>query len=195
MFSAIRPSTAIGKAPPGVTRNRRSGQAIIESCIVILFICLICFGLLQVSRFFAAREILDYSAARGARARTVGFNQFMLLKAVRVGTIPSAGRLLFPPPDGNLAAQQALEAARIPLYLGAEWPGNLPGILDYEDWPNITFAHQQTGFGDQIDFQVRQTIPFTFPLYRLYYQGDSLEIDGRASMENHFPLYLQNLEL
>ncbi len=176
-------------------RGNRSGQALIESCIVILFICLICFGLLQVSRFFAAREILDYAAARGARARTVGFNRFMLLKAVRVGTIPSAGRLEFPGVAGGLSEQQAVEEARIPLYLGAEWPGHLGGILQYEYWPDIGFSQQETALGNQIELQVWQTIPFTFPLHRLYYAGDSIEIRGQTAMENHYPLYLQDLEL
>ncbi len=174
--------------------DARRGQALIESYIVILLICLICFGLLQISRFFAAREILDYAAARGARARTVGFNRFMLLKAVRVAAIPSAGRLLVPERDGGLAAQQRLEEARIPLYLGARGSGQLAGILQYEYWPDIDFSHRQAGF-DQIDFETRQNIPFTFPLHRLYYAGDTLEIQGGAAMENHFPLYLQSLEM
>ena len=175
--------------------RRRSGQALIESCIVVLLLCLICFGLLQISRFFAAQEIMDYASARGARARTVGFNQFMVFKAVRVGTIPSAGALEFPSVDGGPSAQHDVEQARIPLYLGAERHGNLSGILDYEAWDDIQFSHQQTGFGDQVDFQTSQDIPFTFPLHRLYYAGDSLEIRGEASMEKHFPLYLEDMEL
>ncbi len=183
-------------ASPNAGRpGNRSGQALIESCIVILLLCLICFGLLQISRLFAAQEIMDYAASRGARARTVGFNQFMVFKAVRVGTIPSAGLLSFPSIDGGPSAQQDVEEARIPLYLGAERHGNLSGILDYELWDDVEYSHQQTGFGDQVDFQVYQDIPFTFPLHQLYYAGDSLEIRGEASMEKHFPLYLQDLEL
>ncbi len=186
----------VHSAPPNARRHgRRSGQALIESCIVVLLLCLICFGLLQISRFFAAQEIMDYASARGARARTVGFNRFMVFKAVRVSTIPSAGTLLFPSLDGGPAAQQVVEQARIPLYLGAEWHGNLSGILDYDLWGDIRFSHQQTGSGNQIDFQVYQDIPFTFPLHQLYYAGDSLEIRGEASIEKHFRLYLQDLEL
>ncbi len=181
--------------PNAGPRGNRSGQWLVESCIVILMICLICFGLLQISRFFAAQEIMDYAAARGARARTVGLNRFMVHKAIRVGTIPSAGRMESPTVSGGPAAQHSVEQARIPLYLGAEWSGQLRGILDYEEWPRIGHSHRQTGFGDLVEFETTQRIDFTFPLHQLYYAGDTLEIRGSAAMENHYPLYLQDMEL
>ena len=74
----------------------RAGQSLVESCLVIGLTCLLFFGLLQISQLFAAREVLYHAAARGARAKTVGFNRWMVTKAVRVGAIPNAGRMLVP---------------------------------------------------------------------------------------------------
>ena len=61
------------------------------------FICLAFLGMLQVSRVYSAGEVLHYSAACSARARTVGFNRWMVDKVCRVAAIPNAGRLLQPP--------------------------------------------------------------------------------------------------
>ena len=64
--------------------------------MAVALICLIFMGLLQISELFAAREILNHAAARGARARAVGFNWFMVEKAVRVAAIPNAGKMVTP---------------------------------------------------------------------------------------------------
>ena len=61
------------RAKPGF----RSGQAAIESIIVVGLILLIFIGIFELARLFAAEEILNYAAGRGARAATVGFNDFM----------------------------------------------------------------------------------------------------------------------
>ena len=66
----------------------RRGQALIESCLAIIVLCLVFAGLFQISQLFAAKEILDYSASRGARAKAVGFNEWMVRKVARVAAIP-----------------------------------------------------------------------------------------------------------
>src|ERR1035437_1927236 len=108
---------------PSQALHVRRGQAIIESSLVLALVCLVLFGLFEISQLFAAQEILDYAAARGARAETVGFNRFMVEKTVRVGAIPNAGRLINPVVSGGPAAQSDAELARIPLYLAAENSG------------------------------------------------------------------------
>lgn len=147
--------------PPG--RENLQGQALIESCLVLMLICLLFAGLFQLSQIFAAREILHHSAARGARAKTVGFNQWMVHKAVRVAAIPNAGRLLEPNirnenealrnwlqtlPPGSAwdralrrlppSSQAAIERARIPEYLASENRLRAQRILDYERWDTIS---------------------------------------------------------
>lgn len=150
----------------GTVRHRhngggRSGQSLIESVIVILLICLIFVGLLQVSQLVAARQVLHHAAARGARAKTVGFNDWMVEKAIRVAAIPNSGRLITPEFEnvdqqlrdavansrpgelwddvlgGTLrprSQQFSLEIARIPEYLGSENSARSRYILDYDYW-------------------------------------------------------------
>jgi len=140
----------------------RSGQSLIESCLAILLLCLIFAGCLQISRLLAAREILDHAAARGARAKTVGFNRWMVTKCVRVATIPNAGRLAEPEFEnvspllreavatmrpGALwswvvnfwpaSEQFNLERARIPEYLASPNSSRAHTTLDYSDWESV----------------------------------------------------------
>ncbi len=197
--------------------RRRKGQALIETCLVLILLCLILFGALQVSRLFAAREILDYAAARGARAQTVGFNRFMVEKTIRVGAIPNAGQLTSPDYAGPLSSagehdwsvagggarwsfalsaapaspQQALESARIPLYLGATLHGHLSAILDYDRWDSLTYRTSGNN-GAQIQVRVNQEFPLAFPLHRAFYAADSIPMEGRCDLENHASFYLEN---
>ena len=70
-------------------------------------ICVIFMGIFQVSQLAVAREVLHHAAARGARARSVGFNAFMVQKSVRVAAIPNAAFGL----PCNLASSPNAEAA------------------------------------------------------------------------------------
>lgn len=137
----------------------RRGQAMIESCIVILFLCLLFLGLFQLAHAHVSREVLNYAAARAARAKTVGFNQWMVKKTMRVAAIPNAGQLLEPVvPGGDLALSTALstlglgdlwefvlhstpqsptihaELARIPEYMASENESRAVNLLNYEYW-------------------------------------------------------------
>ena len=166
----------------------RSGQAMLESVIVILVVCFLLFSLLELARGFAGREILRHSAARAARARTVGFNHWMCTKVMRVAAIPNAGKMTEPSYadftdqelrgalaskspgelwDWSLTANPrsdrgATEAARIPDYLASEHEERARYILDYEGWDNL----HATGLGgdasattDTLEVKVRQKMP------------------------------------
>jgi hypothetical protein len=154
-----------------IDRCSRAGQSLIETCIAIGLICLIFMGLLQLSEMFAAKEILQYSAARGARAKTVGFNWWMVEKCIKVAAIPNAGRMTVPPftpTDPELvqwlatqnpgeifmsalraspaSEQYSMERARIPEYMYAANAPRAYNILDYEDWDSIHTDHGAGGF-------------------------------------------------
>jgi hypothetical protein len=138
------------------------GQAMIESCLVIIFLCLLFLGLFQMAHAYVAREVLNHAAARAARAKTVGFNRWMVEKTMRVAAIPNAGRLLVPSADGNPEMGEALntmgpgalwdfalqstpraasldtELARIPEYLASEDEDRAENLLDYENWSTVS---------------------------------------------------------
>jgi hypothetical protein len=138
--------------------SARSGQAILETCLAMLLICLLFAGLVQVSQLFAARDILQHAATSGARAKTVGFNQWMVEKVIKVAAIPNSGKMLAPSFTHSAALtariqdsthtglwdyvvgatpsseQYAIERARIPAYLGSWNRGRAAYELDYERW-------------------------------------------------------------
>jgi hypothetical protein len=195
-----------------------AGQALIESCLIVCLTCLILFAVFQLSQLYAAKEILDHAATAGERARTVGFNDFMVYKVTRVAAIPNAGKMLEPadydttPAPGawgaghvgemwNLALtaqpaspQYAAESARIPLYLGAEDAGWLPGVLQYADWDTISSYTLEWSGTDQVSVRTHQDVPLRYPFHRTFYAADEISMEGNRrglTMEDHYPLYLQ----
>lgn len=197
---------------------RQAGAALIESALVVALMSLILFGALQVSRLYAAREILDYAAMNGARARSVGLNSFMVYKVVRVSAIPNAGRMIepdIPPETGRgwldtaqrpgshweravrsrpgLSPRAVVERQRIPFYLGATHHARLAAILDYEDWDTV---HSRIEYpaADQIRVRVDQRLPVNFPFRRAFIATDYVPlqaVDHGVMMTDHSALYLQ----
>ena len=161
----------------------------IESLVMMLVICLLFFGLFQLAHGFANREILRHAAARAARARTVGFNHWMVTKVMRAAAIPNAGRMLQPQEtfadtslrnavatlgpgalwDWSLAttpdaARATFERARIPDYLASENAARASYILDYERWDDIDGSGLGGGAGGTLGHWMRIRLEQNFPL-------------------------------
>lgn len=197
----------------------RSGAALIEASLVVALMCLVLFGVMQVSRIYAAREVIDYASMSGARARAVGLNSFMVEKVVRVAAIPNAGRMVIPDEDAfmdsaehrgsrqrpgemweeavaatpGMPLRSVLERQRIPFYLGGENHAQLGAILDYENWRTVS---QQVSYHgeDEISVRVNQRFPLSFPLRRAFAAGDEALLRasaGGARMTDHSALYLE----
>lgn len=177
--------------PQNLATKHLEGQSLIESCIVIAILCLLFMGMLQISQLFMAQEILDFAAGRGARAKSVGFNEFMLFKTVRVGTIANAGRLVYPVVDGGPARQRAIERSSIPLYLGSDRHRRLSSVLDYENWGGISYHWSERESPSMLSFHTAQAFPLRFPFHRAFYQSDAVNMTGEARIDNHYPLYLE----
>jgi hypothetical protein len=198
----------------------RCGQSLIEACMVIALICLIFLGVFQVSQLAAAREILNHAAARGARARTVGFNSWMVEKSIRVAAIPNAGRVLEPDyVNRNLALQgqvrtmrpgamwsailastpaselSIIERSRIPLYMGSENQWQAQGLLDYDDWSSVNAWQTSQGGGQNsiVSSQVWQDYRLWVPMHRAFYDDDVARLRGQSYIEEHFRLYLEDM--
>lgn len=193
-------------------RRAKSGQAIVESAIVVIIMSLILFGLLEVSRLFMGQEIVNYAATVGARAHAVGFNDFMIYKTVRVATIPVAGRLTNPgaPQRGTtwaglepgqkweaaVAAQPSslqydqVESVRIPDYLATERWGEQDGVLNYEEWDDVVFSTVDNG-PTLVNANVRKDVQLKFPFRRAFWPDDDLRTVGEVTMDSHYQLYLE----
>lgn len=206
---------------PGLTsradsrrRAGRRGQSMIETSLMIILISLILLGTLQVSRLFVAKEIITHSASAGARAAAVGFNEFMVYKVTRVASIPNAGAMTTPNVPGlandgfwrNATVDQAwnrartapprdprrdVEDYRIPEYLGSTAWGQLPGILDYEEWDTVAYPAVQKGQDGDVSVRIRQDFPLRFPFARAFYADDEVSLDTRAELADHARLYLE----
>lgn len=172
--------------------SSRSGQGLIESCLVVALICLVFFGVFQISQLFASQEVLDYAAGRGARAKTVGLNRFMVFKTIRVGAIPNAGQLLNPVHLGGPTQEYALESPRIPLYLGGENYGRLRAILDYDAWDTVQDKASFSVGDGTLRQSVDQDVPLRYPMHRAFYAGDSVKLSGECYLDEHATLYLDD---
>lgn len=152
------------------------GQAMIETVVAMVFLTFVFLGLFWLSRLLSARIMLDHAAARAARARSVGFNDFMCRKTARAAIIPVAGRRVWPEPDiGDFE-----EAARIPVYLASESESEARGILEYEYW-NTSHLSIDDGALDISPVAVRVRM-----------ETDDFSMEGKARIEAHFPHYMTN---
>jgi hypothetical protein len=145
-------------APPSVRArpDAKSGQALLESFGIIVLLCLILFGMVQVVLMLTANEVVQYSADASVRARAVGFNPFMVNKVSKVTRISLAGRMTTPTNDltlyddvftqndagsafasavtSNPRSEQywGYEFPNIPLFLGSQSPSSMYSYLDYD---------------------------------------------------------------
>jgi len=175
----------------------------------------------QVSQLFAAKEVLGHAAARGARAKTVGFNYWMVRKATEAACIPTSGRMITPSytnedmvlraqvetsTPGELwdwvlgtaepsSAQYAIEMARIPEFLEADNSAVAYFTLDYDDWDGVSFTMSTIGSSPEevLHSTVRQDYPLWVPMHRAFYDDDSILLDGDSYLEKHYSLYLEDM--
>ncbi len=150
----------------------KRAQAMIETVFAVVFLTALFLVLMQLSRMLQARIMLDHAAARAARAKAVGFNDFMCLKSARVAMIPVAGERVWPA-EGDWS-----EAARVPAYLEAENEGRARGILEYEHWRTTSI---DVWSGGGIGSTARADILMATEDFRM---------DGKAEVESHYPLYM-----
>lgn len=175
--------------------KRKRGAALIESSLVIMMLCLILFGMLQVSYLIGARDVVSYASVGVARSAAVGMDDFMLYKAARMFTIPTAGPMSTPEiatgvdPSGNSMGQTWDNAVErnpgseqywqerylIPFYLGAEDPAEARAVLNYDNWeqsatrvqaPEIVGSEAEAAI---LDVPVRQYVPLALPFSRAWW--------------------------
>ena len=144
-------------------RRARSGQAAVETLLVMLVACLLLFGLLQVAHGFAEREIVRHAAACAARARAVGFNGWMCTKVMRAAAIPASGKMLVPG-DDEAPEDEALKSATAKLRYGALWdwavrekPGNARAAFEEARIPDYLASENAPR---DIDLSLSAVAPF-----------------------------------
>lgn len=196
---------------------KKEGAAIIESSLVIIMLCLILFGLIQVSYLIMARDVISFSAFASARALTVGMNEEFVERVARVTTIPSAGPAFAGGLQNESLAQDApgrmmdtalrtapgssqfwYEHSYIGDYLGAEDESQLDNILNYHYWvsSDTAVSSQSSQAGDQeAEVTVSQNVPLAFPFARAFFHDSDMGMmlkgtGGGGYVFEEVPVYL-----
>lgn len=173
-------------------RDRRSGQALIESLLVLVVLAAAFCFFFDFTYGVVARTVLDYSAQKAARADAVGFNDFHRAKAVRVGLMPVSGERIRP----EALPFEALRSS-VMAYLRSETWGEAAGLLHYERWDTLSTAVRRSG--GLTETRVSMDFPVLLPerlgrLFGAVPAGDDPEIRRLESvwrLEDHASDYLQ----
>ena len=106
----------------------------IETVLAVLIITFVFLGLFKLSHMLTGKILLEHAAMRVARARAVGFNDFMCTKIARVAVIPVAGRRLWP----DESVDGLSEVDRVYTYFETGNEALARGLLEYEGWENLS---------------------------------------------------------
>lgn len=152
----------------------RSGQSMVETMIAAIVVVFGFLALFRLSHMLTGKILLEHAAMRVARARAVGFNDFMCLKSARVAAIPVCGRRLWP--DGD-EFDYEMERARIPIYMATPVEAVARGALEYEGWGRLS-----------VDADSCSDV-------RIGLANDWFNLEGHASIEDNSSLYMRGAGL
>ena len=150
----------------------------IETVLAVLLISFAFVVLFRLSYMLTGKILLEHAAMRVARARSVGFNDFMCRKVARVALIPVSGKRLWPAGDDSI--DWDMELSRIPIYLSTKTEPIAKGVLEYDGWSRLSVSP-----GDGTEARVSQKLV-------LFDGSESFRLDGKAGVENNANFYMQD---
>ena len=121
----------------------RRGQAMVETLLAVLVVTALFLALFKLSHMLTGKIMLEHAAMRVARARAVGMNEFMCLKAARVAIIPVAGERL--KPGENDERKDMSESALARMYMRTPDSSYADGLLRYKDWDRLSLNLNGSG--------------------------------------------------
>lgn len=179
--------------------SSRRGQSLVESCFVIILLCLVFFGFLQVALLYNHERALQFASFISTRSATVGMNPEVYSRTYRAAAIPASGQMEAPWPDLSQRRQlvEVEQPRNIDGYIGRYLnPLNSSGILRYEYWdpyqmnPVITAATATT-----LQESHQQPHPLQIlsesGLLGAFFDQDTLNFRSDVSIGCHYWLYLQ----
>lgn len=149
----------------------RKGQALLETLIATIVLTVVFLGLFRLSHMLTGKILAEHAAMRVARARTVGLNDFMCLKAARVAVIPVAGKRLWPNGD---EFDYVMERAHSRIYMATPNGAVARGVLEYEGWSGLD---AEPGNGTHSTVKIA---------------NDWFSVIGEASLERNCDLYMED---
>ena len=161
----------------------RPGQAMVETVLAVVFVSFAFLALFRLSSLLTGKILLEHAAMRVARARAVGFNDFMCRKAARVAVIPVAGRRTWPEDAADGDWDDSCELARIGDYMASEDEARARGILEYANWGRLRVSPGDgTAASVSLDFDILD-------------EAASARLSGEAGVESNHGLYLTDAGL
>ena len=152
----------------------RRGQALLETLLAAVVLTFAFMALFRLSHMLTGKILAEHAAMRVARARTVGLNNFMCVKAARIATISVAGRRLWPL-GGEF--DYDIERARSHIYMATPTPSIARGVLEYEGWGKLGVM---PGDGTRSEVSI---------------ENEWFSLEGSASLEHNYDLYMHNAGL
>ena len=177
-------------------RRRKCGQAMVETVIVMIAILIVFLTVLNLGDYIRARVMVENAAMKCARARAVGYNDFMLRKIARLATMPVAGECKTTDDAANGRLSYGERYNRISDYLMSDYEAQADAILDFEHWlDGNTYVNASIGDSSSTA-TVTQRRPRLFDISMLV-GGERPDDDERdtisatATVESHYQAYLQ----
>jgi len=166
-------------------RRAHGGQAMLETVLAVLIVTSVFLVLFRLSQLLTGTILVQHAAMRVARARAVGFNEFMCLKTARIAVIPVVGDRTWP--TGEDAIGTSEELGRLGIYMQTLTPAIARGVLDYEGWRHLT-----VDAGDGTKSEVRLKTDWLDNDDSAHFGFD---LTGRAGIERNAPDYMNDAGL
>lgn len=181
-------------AARNLVRAHKAGQAMVETILVLFFLFLAFYTVFQFADNFRARQLVDYAASRVARARAVGYNDYMLKKTADIATMAAAGECYTKTDTGKRLSARGL-ISRSPDYLACTYAAQAQQVLDFELWRNGKTQVACPLAGSKLTAHVIQLRPQFFDLGSYLSGTPPVEkdnapharIEGEYSIEAHYP--------
>ena len=173
----------------------------LESIIAMIAILMLFLLLFNLSDGIRAKLLVENAAAKCARARAVGYNDFMLRKIARLSTMPAAGKCLTAADSGNGTLSRNSRYHKIDDYLMSEYEAQSNAILDFELWRDGKTSVHATSGNSPSTATVAQRRPKITGFENLAsgkkdsdpecQDRNCAAISASATVEAHYPDYLQ----
>ena len=176
--------------------RRKHGQTMVETTIAMIVILIVFLALFNLADLTRAKLLVENASVKCARARAVGYNDFMLRKIARLATMPAAGECLTVSDAGDGKLSYAERYYRISDYLMSDYEAQANAILDFAYWRNGGTAITASAGQAPATATVTQHRPRLFDFGVLTGgskpdEDDRAKISATATVEAHYPDYLQ----
>lgn len=175
--------------------HQKCGQAMVESILAMFVILLVFLAIFSLSDQIRVKLLVENAAVKCARARAVGYNDFMLKKIARLTTMPASGECYTSADDEGRTLSLRSRYNRIDDYLMSEYEAQAKAILDFEYWRNGDTIIQATSGNSPATATVTQRraddFNFNILIKKDKESGRKVNISSTATVEAHYPDYLQ----